>query len=745
MTTYYVDQGKPGNDSWPGTEAQPWLTIGKAASTMTAGDIALIKNGTYTEMVYASNSGTPGNYITYKAYPGHTPIIDAPGTTGIDHGWGAGTGRSYLEYNGLRVTGASNSGIAIAGGSHHLRFIDMLVYGNQENGLEANGADGEDTHTLYIEGGEYYNNGLQGVIEEPDPDAPGGGHGIILYLAGADSTIIYAKCYNNGTDSEQQWSSGIEVCGPTNTDNVTIQNCECYDNDLHGIDICGSTSASLITNNVCYGNGATGIAINAGANTNVFIFNECYDNGTVTGNGWGCGIYVYNDNCDENTIAFNTVYDNHGSSGSSSGIGFQESTNVDNIVKNNIVYGNVPKNYYINHANCIDESDYNCIEDDIWYAGTLYSTLSAYQSASGLDGNSIDDDPQFVDADNADFTLERLSPCVNAGVDMGYDYYGTAPDIGANELLLSRRWMWAQGSEWLTMSGTDFMLDMCENCHITDIMYLGYEGGGVHWDSSYFDSTTTTVSGMYYMDYLVLEAGRRNIGVHVWIPVGYWGGIWNHRTAGLPAGWNTSTLSGWPYEDWMNFSLGEVRQAVADAAQDVKDNIANIAGAHLDYIRLDTGWELDDGRLNHTHVTSTVSGAKAACSGIELTVAAVQPHTEGFPGYNFDIPGTSQNWHYWVHYGYIDYAIQTNYLGPEKLEKRLGCCDTMSSITRSGAVCGITPYPDLEDTPWWMTLSGWELNLDKIINHGYEIAIFDDSRLAFSGAYQTALNERQLT
>ena len=70
--TYYVAPN--GSDANPGTEAQPWCTIQKAAATLIAGDTAYVKAGTYNEKVVPQNSGSPGNYITYTAYPGHTQL-----------------------------------------------------------------------------------------------------------------------------------------------------------------------------------------------------------------------------------------------------------------------------------------------------------------------------------------------------------------------------------------------------------------------------------------------------------------------------------------------------------------------------------------------------------------------------------------------------------------------------------------------------------------------------------------------
>lgn len=96
---YYV--ALDGNDSNPGSEDRPWRTIQKAADTLVAGDTVYIKEGTYEERVFARNSGKPGNYITYAAYPGDTVTIDGqnvtmPNWSGLFH---------IKKRNHIRVTG----------------------------------------------------------------------------------------------------------------------------------------------------------------------------------------------------------------------------------------------------------------------------------------------------------------------------------------------------------------------------------------------------------------------------------------------------------------------------------------------------------------------------------------------------------------------------------------------------------------------------------------------------------------
>jgi uncharacterized repeat protein (TIGR02543 family) len=75
-TTYYVNKAA-GNDAAAGTSVSTaWATIGKANTTLRAGDTVYIRAGTYYEAIMPANSGTAGNPITYCNYPGESPLID---------------------------------------------------------------------------------------------------------------------------------------------------------------------------------------------------------------------------------------------------------------------------------------------------------------------------------------------------------------------------------------------------------------------------------------------------------------------------------------------------------------------------------------------------------------------------------------------------------------------------------------------------------------------------------------------
>jgi hypothetical protein len=66
--TYYVVTN--GSDSSPGTEAQPWKTLQKAAASVQAGDTVRIRAGDYFVGTTwkVNRAGTPENPITYRAY-----------------------------------------------------------------------------------------------------------------------------------------------------------------------------------------------------------------------------------------------------------------------------------------------------------------------------------------------------------------------------------------------------------------------------------------------------------------------------------------------------------------------------------------------------------------------------------------------------------------------------------------------------------------------------------------------------
>jgi hypothetical protein len=122
---FYVDTNDPSaSDSNSGTAALPWKTIQKAVATLTAGQTCYVKNGTYINNsgtwtnpgdLNPANSGTAGNPIAFRAYPGHTPIV-----RNNQHSAGSGgngvigcNGPNYIIWDGFEVISANPRGVVV--------------------------------------------------------------------------------------------------------------------------------------------------------------------------------------------------------------------------------------------------------------------------------------------------------------------------------------------------------------------------------------------------------------------------------------------------------------------------------------------------------------------------------------------------------------------------------------------------------------------------------------------------------
>nr|WP_210658659.1 fibronectin type III domain-containing protein [Paenibacillus lignilyticus] len=91
--TYYVDGVNGSDTTGTGSTGSPWKTISKAASIMTAGDTAKIRTGVYRETVKPTNSGTPGNEITFQPDTGADVTIS--GANLVTGSWSVHSGSIY--------------------------------------------------------------------------------------------------------------------------------------------------------------------------------------------------------------------------------------------------------------------------------------------------------------------------------------------------------------------------------------------------------------------------------------------------------------------------------------------------------------------------------------------------------------------------------------------------------------------------------------------------------------------------
>lgn len=101
-----------GDDSGPGSEAQPFATLARAQMAAAAGDTVYVRGGTYAftsgtdaNAVLFNKSGSMGKPISYVAYKDELPVLDFSGITTADRITGFRVTGSWLVFRGLELKG----------------------------------------------------------------------------------------------------------------------------------------------------------------------------------------------------------------------------------------------------------------------------------------------------------------------------------------------------------------------------------------------------------------------------------------------------------------------------------------------------------------------------------------------------------------------------------------------------------------------------------------------------------------
>lgn len=399
-TKYYVS-GNYGDDKNSGlNEGNPFKTIQRAADLTNPGDTVLIMNGLYTNLpqggsvVSIRRSGNPNAWITYKAYPGHTPKIQHNTWQGIGL-----SGVAYINISGIEVKGdidnisysyaysqryntsnpRTNGGcITIDGRNssvHHINIENNRVYNCGGGGIAVMAAD-----YIKVSNNTVFNNAWYGVH---------GGSGIaFLNNRNTDNNQGY-KMYvtNNKVYNNRQYIPWIEAGKITDGNGIIVDSSKNGPNGAY-------KGRTFIANNISYLNGGSGI--NAHASEHIDIVN-------------------------------NTVYANGQSPELNKGQLYAGFSN-DVKIYNNIIHGYAGQKANNNYQNVNVTYDYN-----LYAKGTLTAVMGPHDFIA---------DPQFVDPSNADFRIKSTSLATNRGYywgDLKTDYAGkprpiaSVYDIGAYE------------------------------------------------------------------------------------------------------------------------------------------------------------------------------------------------------------------------------------------------------------------------------------------------------------------------
>jgi|Deesub1362A_J573_1020465.scaffolds.fasta_scaffold00688_3 hypothetical protein len=404
---YYV--APYGSDSNPGTMEQPFRTIQRAADIVQPGDTVYVREGIYNEEVTIKTSGTPNDYITFKAYPGETVVLDGnnfnltkPFTCYQD----------YIRIEGFEIR-YYLQGIDLGSGRKGIEIVNVYFHHLGTPTSAPTSAVWFDNATdCLLKNSIITKINFDESSQEPQPGSSGtgvsGGSQNITFEGNEISWVdngIFLSGKSNNTIIKYNYLHNIYAPDPAHPDFIQIT----YSGGVEG-----APSNIYILYNRLIGEPQDGCIIGIYK----YIPGDVYIIGNVIAHSRG-GNYIVRLH-GENIKVFNNVIAFSQYSGI---LIYSQDANVPATVfryeiKNNIFYENGvvtndPANTVLDYNIYYTSSGENA-KLISWGAGNLYS-LSEFRYAVGQEQHGFFTDPMFADIDNCDFHLQAGSPAIDAG------------------------------------------------------------------------------------------------------------------------------------------------------------------------------------------------------------------------------------------------------------------------------------------------------------------------------------------
>jgi hypothetical protein len=417
-----------GNDTNDGTISQPFLTINKAAQTAIAGDVVIIKSGTYfpTTLINVKNSGTSTAPIMFVAEKKGEVIIDGSKSTtptstdrlGLFTILGTTSNyKTWIVIDGLRIINSTFVGF-------YSRYSDNITIKNCSSyNTGASGIIGANSSNIKV-----FNNKVQQACMFPNSSI---GTNECITMA---SVNTFEVAYNSVSDRMTDPSNGGEgIDAKNNCINGSIHHntvsklkrlgiyIDAYQGNLSNVEV----YANKVFQSV--GGGITVASEKGGKVKNIKI----HDNLVYNVEKFGIRIAGYLDNgpINELDVYQNTVYNCGYVGGGWENCGFLlEATNSSNSgfnIINNII-SDCP--IQVRDKNQIFPVNFN---NNVLNGNTIF-----------LGTNAITSNPLFKNTSTFDFSLKANSPAIDKAIDQPLSLkdfndaarpIGNGSDIGAFE------------------------------------------------------------------------------------------------------------------------------------------------------------------------------------------------------------------------------------------------------------------------------------------------------------------------
>ncbi len=405
---YYV--ATTGNDSNPGTQSQPWLTIQHAADTVVAGDTVIVESGDYNERVElpSHKSGTADAKIVFKADPSRS--VNMTGFVGDQN--------DYIVINGFNITytGPAWHGGGVWVDGDHWEIVNNYFHDVTTAAINPTTLLDHSTDYLYIANNHMYKCNKGFVIRGNNCIAENNEAERLVRHSNYGEDADYSRFFGSNNIIRNNYFHGTRM---DEIGNSHVDGFQTFENN-------GYTAKNIIIEGNVVEGPVHEIAMLTGADgshDNIVFRNNIFTNSRS----WGidaCGITslkIYN-----NVFA----YINH------SGIGFSAARSgsgnpCTGEVKNNIFF-NVYKEYWAHDGSIMDAEK-----------NLLYKTDGTVDP-NEYPNDIINQNPDFVApaATNGDFHLRPGSPAIDHGVtitsfntdkDGNSRPQGSGYDIGAYE------------------------------------------------------------------------------------------------------------------------------------------------------------------------------------------------------------------------------------------------------------------------------------------------------------------------
>ncbi|MCK6613333.1 MAG: right-handed parallel beta-helix repeat-containing protein [Ignavibacteriaceae bacterium] len=367
-----------GNDTNPGTIELPLRTITRAIQLAAADTTIYIRGGVheYSTTIRLNKTGAPGKPIKIFAYPGEKPVIDFSSQPTATTSRGFQISHNYWHVKGLEIREAGDNGIYISGWYNVVE--NCRIYRCEDTGLQISGGA---SHNKIINVDSYENVDFTTAAENADGFAaklsigPGNEfHGCRAWLNADDGWDLYEGQNQVIIDNCWAFRNGINIWGIPG-----------YQGDGNGFKLGGNyiQGPHMVTRSVAFDNKSKGFDQN---------------NNTA-------GVTLYNNTAFRNG-ARNFSFPANPASGQ-------------HILKNNIAYTG---------SNILSST--TLLEANSWQSFTVRDTdFVSLDTSFVLSPRGSDSSLPYIEL----FRLRETSPLVDAGVNVGMAFNGTAPDLGAFE------------------------------------------------------------------------------------------------------------------------------------------------------------------------------------------------------------------------------------------------------------------------------------------------------------------------